>query len=305
MKTYRSNGKLLLTAEYAVLDGATALALPTLYGQNLSVKQTEQPNTILWTSFDETNTIWYKGKFEFNKANQIFTALQNDAVSQRLVQIFKAIQILNPVFFENGLGYDISTTQDFNRHWGLGTSSTLINNLTNWARIDAYELLGLTFGGSGYDIACAQHDTPIYYKLITGEKPLVETIDFNPIFKEHLHFVYLNQKQDSRDSISHYRNKGNLKQSIIGELDVISRNIVKTTSLSEFTNLIDHHENIISHLLERKTIKATFFSDFEGSIKSLGAWGGDFILVASENNPKTYFAEKGFQTIIPYQKMVK
>ena len=34
-KTFYSNGKLLITGEYVVLDGAKALALPTKYGQNL------------------------------------------------------------------------------------------------------------------------------------------------------------------------------------------------------------------------------------------------------------------------------
>jgi hypothetical protein len=38
-QTFYSNGKLLLTGEYVVLDGAEALALPTRFGQNLKVKQ--------------------------------------------------------------------------------------------------------------------------------------------------------------------------------------------------------------------------------------------------------------------------
>ncbi len=38
MTTFRSNGKLLLTAEYLVLDGARAIALPTKLGQSLTVE---------------------------------------------------------------------------------------------------------------------------------------------------------------------------------------------------------------------------------------------------------------------------
>ena len=37
-KTFYSNGKLLITGEYLVLDGAKALALPTKYGQYLTVE---------------------------------------------------------------------------------------------------------------------------------------------------------------------------------------------------------------------------------------------------------------------------
>ena len=40
-QSYYSNGKLLITGEYAVLDGALSLALPTKFGQELNVFQTE------------------------------------------------------------------------------------------------------------------------------------------------------------------------------------------------------------------------------------------------------------------------
>jgi len=46
------------------------------------------------------------------------------------------------------------------------------------------------------------------------------------------------------------------------------------------------------------------FSDFSGSIKSLGAWGGDFVLVAHSENPTAYFKEKGYEVIFSYHQMV-
>ena len=56
--TFYSNGKLLITGEYLVLDGAKALALPTKFGQNLVV---EKSNThqIKWTSYDADKSIWF------------------------------------------------------------------------------------------------------------------------------------------------------------------------------------------------------------------------------------------------------
>ena len=39
MDEFYSNGKLLLTSEYVVLDGIECLALPTKFGQSLSVKK--------------------------------------------------------------------------------------------------------------------------------------------------------------------------------------------------------------------------------------------------------------------------
>ena len=46
------------------------------------------------------------------------------------------------------------------------------------------------------------------------------------------------------------------------------------------------------------------FPDFDGVIKSLGAWGGDFVMVISNENPTDYFMEKGYETVIPYEEMI-
>ena len=52
MQTFNSNGKLLLTGEYLVLDGAKALAVPTIFGQSLSLELIDEAK-IIWSSFDE------------------------------------------------------------------------------------------------------------------------------------------------------------------------------------------------------------------------------------------------------------
>ena len=52
------------------------------------------------------------------------------------------------------------------------------------------------------------------------------------------------------------------------------------------------------------TVKEALFPDFKGIVKSLGAWGGDFVLVISNDNPKAYFNSKGYEIIIPYSKMI-
>ena len=40
------------------------------------------------------------------------------------------------------------------------------------------------------------------------------------------------------------------------------------------------------------------------AIKSLGAWGGDFVMAISKENPSAYFASKGYKTVIPYAEMI-
>ncbi len=304
-KKYRSNGKLLLTGEYVVLDRAKALAIPTKYGQSLTVEENKTKN-IIWKSYNELDEAWFEDEFLVNdSAIRLRLKAKNYTdISKRLIQILKATYGLNPDFVNSKQGYTITTHQDFNRLWGLGTSSTLINNIANWAQVDAYKLLEKTFRGSGYDIACAQNNTPITYQLRYRQKPLVETIEFDPKFKSQLYFVYLNQKQNSRDGITAYRKKAKIDTEIIEAINAITDAIIACESLIEFEKLINSHEAIIAKLIDQKPIKTRLFKDFKGSVKSLGAWGGDFVLATSEEDPTTYFNSKGFETVIPYSEMV-
>lgn len=301
MKNYTSNGKLLITGEYIVLDGALSLAVPTKFGQSLKIEAINEPK-IIWSSLDEKGAVWFKDKFQIE---QIITsqAPRND-VSNRLIQILNATKQLNPNFLKSGTGFKIITKLDFPKNWGLGTSSTLINNIAQWANIDPYKLLENTFGGSGYDVACAQNNTPIIYQLQNG-KPLVKSVDFNPLFKNHLYFVHLNKKQNSRDGIKHYNeNKGIYLNTAISDINDITLKIIDCKNLSDFENLLNQHETIIGKATSQTPVKEVLFNDFKGSIKSLGAWGGDFVLTASKENPSNYFKNKGFNSIIPYSQMV-
>ena len=143
-KTYRSNGKLLITGEYVVLDGAKALAIPTKYGQSLTVEPNDS-NTIVWKSYNELDELWFECMISFDEiATSDKRSQPRNDVKERLIQIFEAVRQLNPEFLNSKQGYNITTHQDFNRLWGLGTSSTLINNIADWAKVDAFKLLEKT-----------------------------------------------------------------------------------------------------------------------------------------------------------------
>ena len=192
IKTFYSNGKLLITGEYLVLDGAKGFALPTKFGQNLIVEEgsTQQ---IEWKSYDSDGSVWFEDTILISDiVKPIHTEV--DSVKNTLITILKEAFLLNPDFLTNSEGYKITTELTFPRNWGLGTSSTLINNIAQWLEIDAFVLLKNSFGGSGYDIACAQNDTPILYHLERGI-PIVEKVNFSPSFTTNIHFVYLNKKQ--------------------------------------------------------------------------------------------------------------
>ena len=302
-KTFYSNGKLLITGEYVVLDGALSLALPTKFGQSLNVESIDDTK-IVWESFDEKGRVWFENKFSFDEIVSGFSNSRND-VSKRIVQILNAVKMLNPDFLNDENGFKISTHLTFPKNWGLGTSSTLINNMAQWANVDAFQLLEKTFGGSGYDIACAQNNLPLTYQLNTLQAGRhIEKIGFNPEFKTHLYFVYLNKKQNSRDGISSYHAKKHHIENAISEINAITNKIIGCKNLKDFEFLITRHEHIISEIIKQKTVKALLFDDFNGSIKSLGAWGGDFVIVASAENPTSYFKNKGFDIVIPYDDMI-
>ncbi|WP_282134193.1 GYDIA family GHMP kinase [Seonamhaeicola maritimus] len=302
MQKFYSNGKLLLSGEYVVLDGANSLAIPTKYGQSLTVEPIDEP-IISWKSLDEKGFEWFNGTFKFSDS-EILKPMQDDDTTIRLLQILKAAKQLNPNFLNSNSGYNITTTLDFPRNWGLGTSSTLINNVAQWAKVNAFKLLDLTFGGSGYDIACAQNNNPISYQILNNTV-FINLQEFNPEFKEHLYFVHLNKKQNSREGIAHYRaqDKENVK-TVISEINTITSKMINCDSLDEFESLINQHEFLIAKITKQTPVKGLLFNDFNGSIKSLGAWGGDFVLATSKAHSINYFINKGYKTIIPYTEMI-
>ena len=104
--------------------------------------------------------------------------------------------------------------------------------------------------------------------------------------------------------IKRYKEKGVKRKEVVNLISEISQKIVKAKNLGGFIELIDEHENIISNMIELPTVKQQLFSDYFGAIKSLGAWGGDFILATGDENTPEYFKERGYTTILSYSEMV-
>ena len=301
-QTFYSNGKLLITGEYVVLDGAKAFALPTKFGQNLIVEETEG-QIIHWKSVDSDGSIWFEDTIPFLSIvrNKRFDDAKN--IKNTLIEILHEAYLMNTDFITSSKGYTIRTELTFPKFWGLGTSSTLINNIAQWLEIDAFELLKRSFGGSGYDLACAQNNCPILYQLI-NEKPVVNKINFKPDFLDNIFFVYLNKKQNSKSAIaSYYGKQGNIKTDL-ETINSITKRVIEAITLKEFALAIQNHEIELSNILELPTVKEALFPDFDGVIKSLGAWGGDFVMCISKENPTDYFKAKGFETVIPYGEMI-
>jgi mevalonate kinase len=297
-KIFYSNGKLLLTGEYVVLDGATALAIPTKYGQSLEIDISEKKE-IHWQSYDKNGSLWFEDFFDLKNFE---SQNKESEISKTVSKILREAQELNSDFLSKYEGIQVKTTLDFPRNWGLGSSSTLINNIAQWAEVDGFALLANSFGGSGYDIAAAQSDAPILYELKNGN-PKFRKIHLPWDFKDSLFFVHLNKKQDSKDGIARYKNASGDKKSL-QRISDISNKLLLCYSLSDFETLMNAHEKIISEIIKLPTIKEQLFNDYPNTIKSLGAWGGDFVLATGNEIDMDYFKKKGFETVIPFEKMI-
>lgn len=300
---YRANGKLLLTGEYLVLKGAEALALPTKPGQEMTVQEIEKPG-ISWTSAVNGKS-WFRADFEHE--NLAISSASDLEIAQKLQEILLNAKQLNPDFpQDNSLGYDVKTNLEFDRQWGLGSSSSLISVIADWVKCNPFELNKMVFKGSGYDIACAKAEAPILYQLQPDEYH-VQQSSFNPPFADQLYFVWLNKKQDTLMEIGRFH-KECYFQKPINQVNQLTQAIEETKSFSEFRTLLEEHENVVSKVIQTPKIKDTLFPDFNGTIKSLGAWGGDFVLVASELPEKAivkYFNKKGFATVVRYEQLIK
>ena len=297
---FYSNGKLLLSAEYAVLDGAKAWAVPTKYGQYLRISENNS-SKLSWKSLDDKGNVWFQGIYDIQNLNEI--ASSDTEISKTLFKILLETKKLKSDFLTDSKGCNVETKLTFPKDWGLGSSSTLINNIANWANVNAYQLLKQTFGGSGYDIACAQHDKPILYQ-INNKQPIVQEMNNLLPFTDGLFFVYLNKKQNSRDGIWAYRKRDMNTHKLVERLSQITNQMITSTRIDDFEKLLTQHEQILSEAMGVPTIKSQLFSDYTGVIKSLGAWGGDFILATDDGSAKDYFMSKGYRTVIPFKEMV-
>ena len=64
------------------------------------------------------------------------------------------------------------------------------------------------------------------------------------------------------------------------------------------------HESKLSKFLGIETVKEKHFENCPVFVKSLGAWGGDFVMSTKFNGFEDYFKEKGFSVIFDYQNLI-
>lgn len=304
MNELLAHGKFLLTGEYFVLNGAEALAIPLKRGQRLSVKSFPEGNLLHWKSLDEKGQRWFEASFSL--PDLAVVQCSDEAIAGRLQRLLTHAASARPDFFSSQKSHAVTTRLEFPRQWGLGTSSTLVWLVAKWLDIDPFELQFKTFGGSAYDIACAGASGPLRYSLVNG-KPSWQEVPYAPAFASQMWFVYLGQKQDSRQEIARFRSRGEPSPRMVEEISALTRRWLQCRTLDELQQVIVQHEQRVGHFLGRKPVQARLFPDFSGTVKSLGAWGGDFVLAVSMEAPEAvqrYFRQKGLDTCLNWSELV-
>jgi mevalonate kinase len=301
---FSSNGNLIITGEYFVLTGAKALAVPLKYSQQMKVLCFGNSENIIQWGANELGKPWFKA--DFNSKNLNIISSNNDELALGLQKILKAILKIKPLLFSENTRYQFSCDIQFSTSWGWGSSSTLITNIANWAGINPFELNKQISSGSGYDIAASNSTTPIVYQINSnGHK--ITPVAFDPRFKKNIHFIYLGRKQNTSASIE--KNiKSVRSEKMVPVITWLTEKIVNEDNMNEFIRYIVEHEIIISKTLKTPRIKEEYFNDFDGEIKSLGAWGGDFAMVVSplpETHVKNYFRNKGLEIFFRFDEIIK
>ena len=295
-----SPGKLLLTSEYVVLDGALALAVPTKWGQEFFFEEIQDGKSLIHWKALHQGQVWLNALIDYKNAKVLNTNISDSAAF--ILKVLLNVKELSIKQFQQDHSYSITTNLQFPADYGLGSSSTLMNNLAQWANIDAFELNEISLGGSGYDIAVAKENSSLLFQNSPSGR-IIKRVNFAPSFTNELLFIHLNKKQDSREGIDLYRGKQKSEE-LIAQFSAITEEVLKVQTLENFSQLMTLHEKKLSQFLETETAKEKYFENCPVFIKSLGAWGGDFILTSKFPGFKDYFQGKGFTTIFAYKELI-
>lgn len=231
---------------------------------------------------------------------------RREASARFIRSVLLAARQCKPSFLSEPGLWKVFSEVDFDLEWGLGSSSSLISNIAWWAGISPFELHFKVSEGSAYDIACARSPQPILFTYKGKDRlPDFRPVCFDPPFGDRLFFVYSGRKQDSAKSIRHFSPE-KVGAGLVREISHISLVMSSTASLDEFMECMRRHEELTAGILRKERVQRAHFPAFPGQLKSLGAWGGDFLLAAShmeESDLIQYFADRGHEVVIPFNKM--
>ncbi|MBW7889905.1 MAG: hypothetical protein H3C48_02545 [Chitinophagaceae bacterium] len=292
---FKAHGKLLLFGEYIVLEGSKCLAIPLHYHQTLTVKKSDSLHHI-WRSL-ESGKEWFScsfnDKLDILQSNHAEAA---DTLRQLLMLIYNKL----PTLFQEKRYFEVNA--DFPLKWGLGSSSTLVSLLSQWSGLDPYALLDNSFGGSGYDIACATASGPILYEKSNRKTQSVMLPDS---ISSRLLFIYSGRKQLTTQETLRFKGR-DIPKNAVDRMNQMIDGVLQTKQIADFEKYINESESLLASLLQKEAIQEVLFKDYPYSIKSLGAWGGDFFMASyrDEKEARDYFSQKGYPVHFTYPEII-
>lgn len=292
---FQAHGKLLLFGEYLVLEGSKCLAIPLRYHQTLAVSKSDSPHHI-WRSF-ETGKEWFS--CAFNDSLEVFSHNQTDTANT-LRRLLVLIHHKLPALFREKRCFEVNA--DFPLKWGLGSSSTLVSLLSQWSGLDPYILLDNSFGGSGFDIACATASGPIVYEM---SNRTIQSVMLPDSISSKLLFIYSGRKQSTAQETLRFKDK-DIPQHAVDRMNGLIDKVLQVKQIVDFETYMSESELLLAPLLYKDAVKAALFKDYPYSIKSLGAWGGDFFMASyrDEREARNYFSNKGYPVHFTYPEII-
>jgi len=284
MRSYFATGKVMLTGEYLVMNGFDCIALPSKLGQWMHVWDFEtpqgSPDFIIYQAKDINDNVWFETKIILPNFEIMDPAQVENIQVDRLVGILKMADV---EFWQEGKSYRIETQLEFERVWGLGSSSTLVKLFADFLHLDPLNIQFEIFGGSGYDVAIAQLQKPMVYSL-TPDNSNWKYWKLDKSLTENWHVVFYGEKMDSRSSVSAVQDALN----DIAEDDFYTAQFDKILEMSKSaTDIISLESSLEMYqmLLAQALFMPTTYDLLgikpvnKGLCKWLGAWGGDMILI--------------------------
>ena len=272
----------MLAGEYLALYGLETFAFPVKFGQKLTVWQSESDgNELKWSSINYLRETWFTTEIDTDSVLEKTT--DNATVSGRICELIQAAKDLNPNFMLKGR-YRVEMELEFDQAFGLGSSSTLVSLVAQWAKVDALVLQEKVFGGSGYDAAVSSVQKPLIYWRNDKNKPNWALWQMDLEVSQNWFLCFPGVKVNSRRSLKEVKERLELISTdsfMMAQLDNILQQIKSADTADAMELSLEIWQAFIAQSLGLKTAYQDLkIEQMKGGLcKYLGAWGGDVFLV--------------------------
>jgi mevalonate kinase len=288
--TLKIPGQVMLTGEFAVLFGGTAIMMPV-------------PRFIKLTEMDMVPDKPYSPFIQMAFRHPIPEIAYHEKEHGRSHVIVDAGDFLttNPDGFPLKLGLGLSAAEATGivafRFEKAGKSWTENRTLIFKHALEVHQK-AQQFLASGADVACCSHLQPVKFKLIKN-KPSVKIIERkNILYSVPLALAWTGQQSNTRESITQFKawvNKNDEKSnSLLNDLIAASHKLADSWFISpniELFKLVDEFTSVMTKISEQAGIPYhlpihveldNWARQFGGRAKPTGAGGGNMVLLMGE-----------------------